>query len=64
MHPGELIAEVQTIFGDVVERIVAPDFETVVVGVEGNPVAKTGSRVVHLGVIGDAFESAKGDGHL
>ncbi|KAL1889486.1 hypothetical protein Sste5346_008864 [Sporothrix stenoceras] len=64
VQPGELIAEVQTIFGDVVERIVAPDFATIVVGVEGNPVAKTGSRVIHLGVIGDTFEVAKGDGHL
>ncbi|CAK7208950.1 hypothetical protein SCUCBS95973_000286 [Sporothrix curviconia] len=64
VQPGEVLAEVQNIFGDVVERIHAPDFETVVVGVEDNPVAKTGSRVIHLGVVGNVFGSAAGDGHL
>ncbi|CAK7207586.1 hypothetical protein SEUCBS139899_010396 [Sporothrix eucalyptigena] len=64
VQPGELVAEIQTIFGDVIERIHAPDYETVVVGVEDNPVAKTGSRVIHLGVVGNVFGSAVGDGHL
>lgn len=46
VRPGELLAEIQTIFGDMIEQIFAPDFDAVVVGVEGNPVAKAGNRVV------------------
>lgn len=48
VHPRELIGEIQTIFGDPVEKIYAPDFETVVVGIEANPVAKSGNRVVSV----------------
>ena len=50
VHPRELIGEIHTIFGDPVERIFAPDFETVVVGIEANPVAKSGNRVVSVSI--------------
>ncbi|KAJ5908058.1 hypothetical protein N7495_000740 [Penicillium taxi] len=46
MKRGELIAEVRSIFGDVIEQIFSPmDQDTVVVGIEANPVAKTGNRI-------------------
>lgn len=48
VRPGEKIAEIYTVFGDLIEQIFAPDCETVVIGVEGNPVAKTGNRVVRI----------------
>lgn len=47
LERGSLIAEVQTIFGETIEAIHAPsDYDTVVVGLENNPVAKRGNRVV------------------
>ncbi|KAJ5884633.1 hypothetical protein N7495_009143 [Penicillium taxi] len=47
MRRGELIAEVRSIFGEVIEQIFSPmDQDTVVVGIEANPVAKTGNRIV------------------
>ncbi|KAJ5989660.1 hypothetical protein N7481_004870 [Penicillium waksmanii] len=46
-------------------RIVAPDeHDTVIVGLESNPVAKLGNRIVHLGVIGNGFLDGVNDGHL
>lgn len=49
IQPGELLAEIKTIFGESVEKIYAPlEYETVVVGIEANPVAKCGNRVVSL----------------
>jgi hypothetical protein len=53
VQPGELIAEIQSIFGDAIEKIYAPDYDTVVVGVEGNPVAKGGNRVVSTSIPDD-----------
>ncbi|KFY38370.1 hypothetical protein V495_06614 [Pseudogymnoascus sp. VKM F-4514 (FW-929)] len=56
VQPGELIAQVESIFGDVIEEVHAPvDYPTVVVGLEANPIARGGNRVVHLGVIGSNF---------
>ena len=44
-----MIAQIESIFGDPVEAIYAPDYLTVVVGIEANPVAKEGNRIVsHL----------------
>ncbi|KAI0144833.1 hypothetical protein BJ166DRAFT_629431 [Pestalotiopsis sp. NC0098] len=66
LERGSLIAEVQTIFGQTIEAIHAPsDYDTVVVGLENNPVAKRGNRVVHLGVVGTDFPRAPvDDGHF
>lgn len=47
VQPGELIAQVESIFGDIIEEVYAPvDYLTVVVGVEANPIARGGHRVV------------------
>lgn len=44
---GEVIAEIHSIFGELLERIVGPDeHATVIVGLESNPVAKLGNRIV------------------
>ncbi|KAJ5518798.1 hypothetical protein N7453_001220 [Penicillium expansum] len=62
---GDLIAEIRSIFGEVIEQVYSPiDLDTVVVGIEANPVAKTGNRIIHLGVIGDDFQQDVCDGHL
>ncbi|KAL5352337.1 hypothetical protein ACLOAV_002284 [Pseudogymnoascus australis] len=46
VQPGELIAQVESIFGDVIEEVHAPaDYPTVVVGVEANPIARGGNRI-------------------
>ncbi|MCA9653939.1 MAG: succinylglutamate desuccinylase/aspartoacylase family protein [Myxococcales bacterium] len=46
---GDLLAEVRTIFGDVVKDYRAPH-PGIVVGKSVNPLNQTGSRIVHLGV--------------
>jgi hypothetical protein len=44
---GELIAEICSVFGEVMQQIFSPtDQDTVIVGLEANPVAKTGNRIV------------------
>lgn len=48
---GELVAELRDVFGDVVEQYRAP-YDAIVVGRSVDPVAETGARVVHLGLIG------------
>ncbi|KFY87330.1 hypothetical protein V500_07028 [Pseudogymnoascus sp. VKM F-4518 (FW-2643)] len=65
VQPGELIAQVESIFGDVIEEVHAPaDYLTVVVGLEANPIARGGNRIVHLGVVGSNFGEVANDGHL
>ncbi|OBT79638.1 hypothetical protein VF21_01346 [Pseudogymnoascus sp. 05NY08] len=65
VQPGELIAQVESIFGDVIEEVYAPaDYLTIVVGVEANPIARGGNRIVHLGVVGSNFGEVANDGHL
>lgn len=47
VQPGELIAQVESIFGDVIEEVHAPvDYQTIVVGLEANPIARGGNRIV------------------
>jgi hypothetical protein len=44
---GELIAEICSVFGEVMQQIFSPtDQDTVIVGFEVNPVVKTGNRIV------------------
>ncbi len=49
---GQRIAQVLDVFGNVVRDYFAPE-AGVVIGRSTNPVNQTGSRIVHLGVIGD-----------
>ncbi len=46
---GEVIAEVQTIFGKVVKTYEAPE-DGIVIGKSVNPINQAGSRIIHLGV--------------
>lgn len=44
---GEVIAEIHSVFGELIQSIIAPDdHDTVIVGLESNPVAKLGNRIV------------------
>lgn len=46
---GEVIAEVQTIFGKVVKTYKAPE-AGIVIGKSVNPINQSGSRIIHLGI--------------
>ncbi|KAJ5104232.1 hypothetical protein N7532_004761 [Penicillium argentinense] len=62
---GEVVAEIHSVFGTLLQSFTGPDnYSTVVVGLESNPVAKLGNRIVHLGVIGNEFLDDAHDGHL
>eukprot|EP01138_Halocafeteria_seosinensis_P006223 gb/GECG01006364.1/.p1 GENE.gb/GECG01006364.1/~~gb/GECG01006364.1/.p1 ORF type:complete len:602 (+),score=69.41 gb/GECG01006364.1/:1-1806(+) len=70
MHPvntwvrnGEIIAEIRNIFGKLVDRYVAPN-DGIVVGKSDNPVAQTGDRILHLGIVGETFPRHVDDGHM
>lgn len=49
---GEVIARLTNIFGDVLREYRAP-YAGVVIGKSVNPVAETGARIVHLGVVAE-----------
>lgn len=49
---GEAIARLSNIFGDVVREYRAP-YAGVVIGKSVNPVAETGARIAHLGVVAE-----------
>ena len=52
MTTGQRLAQVTDVFGNVVREYFAPE-AGVVIGRSTNPVNQTGSRIVHLGIIGD-----------
>lgn len=51
----ELIAEVKNIYGDTIARYYAPE-DGIVIGKAVNPANQTGSRILHLGIVGDKSE--------
>lgn len=53
---GDLIARIKNIFGNVVDEYYAP-CSGIVIGRSSNPVAMSGDRIVHLGVIKKKSES-------
>ncbi|KAG2214424.1 hypothetical protein INT47_000980, partial [Mucor saturninus] len=53
---GDLIARIKNIFGNVVDEYYAP-CSGIVIGQSSNPVAMSGDRIVHLGVIKKKSES-------
>lgn len=55
LEAGQTVAVVRDTFGDLLETYTAPE-GGVVVGRSTNPVAPTGSRILHLGVPGDPAE--------
>jgi predicted deacylase len=56
LEAGEPVAEVREVFGDVLDTYTAPE-AGIVVGRSTNPVAPTGSRILHLGVPVDSVTS-------
>ena len=62
VRKGDVIAEIHSVFGDVVDRIIAPQ-DAIVVGKSTNPVAETGDRIIHLGVVEPSFPVKAEDGH-
>eukprot|EP00932_Pfiesteria_piscicida_P019210 SRR837773.6038.p1 GENE.SRR837773.6038~~SRR837773.6038.p1 ORF type:complete len:159 (-),score=22.36 SRR837773.6038:4-420(-) len=63
VHKGQVIAEVRSIYGDLVDRHVAPQ-DGVVVGKSENPVCQSGDRILHLGVHDSVrFAAEAHDGH-
>ena len=51
VRKGERIAFLRNIFGDLIKEYFAPE-DGVVIGKSIHPVAQTGSRILHLGVVG------------
>jgi len=49
VEKGQVIAEVQTIFGKVLKKYEAPE-DGVIIGKSVNPINQSGSRIIHLGV--------------
>ncbi|KAI9321442.1 hypothetical protein BX666DRAFT_1902139 [Dichotomocladium elegans] len=56
IRKGDLIARIKNIFGNVVDEYVAP-CGGIVIGRSSNPVAMSGDRIIHLGVIKRKGES-------
>lgn len=50
IQKGQLIATIHDLFGNLVKEYFAPE-DGVVIGRNVNPVAQTGSRVIHLGIL-------------
>ncbi len=59
---GEVVAVVHSVWGDLVESVMA-ETDAIVVGKSTNPVCNTGDRVLHLGVCEQRFEAKADDGH-
>jgi len=58
VRKGELIATVHSIFGQLLENYEAAE-DSIVIGKEINPVASTGARIVHLGILTGSFAPGK-----
>lgn len=50
VNKGQIIAVIRNIFGDIIQEIEAPE-DGVVIGKHVQPVAQTGTRVLHLGIV-------------
>ena len=51
VEKGQVIARMRNIFGDIIREYLAPE-SGVVIGRSADPVAQTGARIVHLGILG------------
>jgi predicted deacylase len=58
---GQVIARLTDIYGRTVRDYRAPE-DGVVVGKSDNPVAHTGARILHLGIVGPATSFGAGTG--
>jgi len=59
---GDVVARMRNIFGNFVEEYFAEE-DGIVIGRSSNPVASTGDRILHLGVIHDPSEPLPQAGH-
>ena len=59
---GDVVAEIHSVWGDLVDRVVVTT-DAIVVGKSTNPVCNTGDRLLHLGVCEQRFEAGASDGH-
>jgi predicted deacylase/environmental stress-induced protein Ves len=59
---GDVVARMRNIFGNFVEEYFAEE-DSIVIGRSSNPVASTGDRILHLGVIHDPSEPLPQAGH-
>lgn len=50
IRKGEIIARIKNMFGNIIEEYFAP-CTGIVIGKSSNPVAMSGDRIAHLGVI-------------
>eukprot|EP01080_Neovahlkampfia_damariscottae_P008114 gene8114-12575_t len=55
---GELVAEVHTIFGKLTKEYFSPD-DGIIVGKATNPIAQSGDRIMHIGIVSDIFKNTK-----
>jgi len=62
VREGEIVAEIFDLFGQLVDRYVAPE-DGIVVGKSVNPVCQTGDRILHLGIVKASFPAVAHDGH-
>lgn len=51
---GEVVGEVRDLFGRLIDRYVAKE-DCIIIGKNDNPVAQSGDRVVHCGLVGAVF---------
>ena len=58
VRKGEVIATIHSIFGQLIEKYEAPE-DTIVIGKEIDPVASSGARIVHIGLMTGSFASGK-----
>jgi predicted deacylase len=58
VEAGERIAQVRSIHGRLIRDIYAPE-SGIVIGKSVNPVNQTGSRVLHLGILGDPLDGGE-----
>ena len=58
VRKGEVIATITSIFGQLLEKYEAPE-DSIIIGKEIDPVASTGARIVHLGILTGSFAKGK-----
>lgn len=56
VEQGQTLAEISDVFGHLTQRCQAPE-AGVVIGRSTNPVNQAGSRIVHLGILGENFSA-------
>ncbi|KAI8866467.1 hypothetical protein GQ42DRAFT_164429 [Ramicandelaber brevisporus] len=60
---GDPIAYLSSVFGTLEQTYLAPE-DGIVIGKSIDPVCQTGSRILHLGIVGEKFPDHADDGHM